>query len=190
MFPWQRLAAGLTLVLLFCTWALPAASAGYPESTSDRPAGREYGAPPEEAGPASERLARLEAALDLSQAQQPLWLEFRASLAALMADRARGAVRRVRDSAAQQIAGQVDTARNRLAALEDVQEASDRLYAALDQAQREVADRLLAASLPPLEADCANAVPAAGKRPKGERPPAGGPGQGGGGPPRGAAPMW
>jgi len=190
MFPWQRLAAGLPLVLILCAWALPAASAGYAESPAGRPAGQEYGVPPEEAGPASERLARLEAALDLSQAQQLLWQDFRASLTALLADRARGAVRRARDSAPQQIAGQVDTARNRLAALEDVLEASDRLYAALDQAQREVADRLLAASLPPLEADCANTASANGNRPKGDWPPTGGPGQGSGGPPRGAAPMW
>lgn len=137
--------------------------------------------------PGQERLARLELSLALTPAQQPLWEDYREALGALLADQARGSVQRASQSAVQQIAGKLDVVRNRLSAMEEIQDAAARLYQALDPRQREVADRLLATTVPSLDAGCAMAGEG---RARHGRPAGGGPGRGNGGPGQGGGPMW
>jgi hypothetical protein len=138
--------------------------------------------------PGQERLARLEQSLALTPTQQPLWEHYRETLGALLADQARGSAQRASQSAEQQIAGKLDVVRNRLSAMEDIQDAAARLYQTLDPRQREVADRLLASTIPSLDAGCAMAGEGRARR---ERPAGGGgPGRGNGGPGQGGGPMW
>lgn len=118
------------------------------------------------------------AALHLSPGQLVLWNAYQERIGALLADPLKlPPYRETRPSAPQQIAGKVDTVRNRLAAMEDIQEAAAKLYAALDEEQRKTADRLLPASVPALYSGLAGdgGEPRAGGSPGGER---GGPGGG------------
>ncbi len=138
--------------------------------------------------PGQERLARLEQSLALTPAQQPLWEDYREALGALLADQARGSVQRASQSAVQQIAGKLDVVRNRLSAMEEIQDAAARLYQALDPRQREVADRMLAVTIPSLDAGCA--TPGGGRARGGRSMGGGGPGRGNGGPGQGGGPMW
>lgn len=160
-----------------------------PGERPDMPPGQdaEDGAMPM-ADPFQEKLARLAAALALTPAQQPLWDDYQETLGALLADQARGSAQRASQSAVQQIAGKLDVVRNRLSAMEEIQDAATRLYQTLDPRQREVADRMLAASVPSLDAGCA--APGT-RRARGGRPMGGGgPGRGNGGPGQGGGPMW
>lgn len=99
-----------------------------------------------------EQLHALEESLKLNPKQLPFWNAYQDRLSALIADQMRLSPYRSRQDAIQLIAQKVDTVRNRLAAMEDVQEAAAALYAALDDGQKKVADRLLAPTVPALNA--------------------------------------
>ena len=89
--------------------------------------------------------------LKLTPRQVPLWGAYQDKVGALMADQMRvEAYRRPEQTAPQQIAGKVDGVRNRLAALEDIADAANKLYQSLDEAQKKVADRRLASTVPTL----------------------------------------
>ncbi|RKT50757.1 LTXXQ motif family protein [Azonexus fungiphilus] len=130
-----------------------------------------------------ERLRKTADALKLTPPQNALWETYQAAVGALLADQRRVQGYRARQDAAQQIAGKVDAVRNRLSALEDIQDAAGKLYAALDEGQRKQADALLAATVPGLDGDgAACAAPASGgQRPSGRTAPGGGMGGPGGG---------
>ena len=85
--------------------------------------------------------------LKLTAEQQPSWDGFVRKLDAMRADLARERARAGRGAAAdapQQIDQAVDSARNRLTALEDIAAAAKGLYATLNEEQRKVADPRLA----------------------------------------------
>jgi len=86
--------------------------------------------------------------------------------------------------ALQQIARKVDTVRKRLTAMEDIQEAASKLYAALDDKQKLTADQLLPSTIPALYSGLGGGGGGGGgKERSGERPGGrGGPGGGMGGP--------
>lgn len=97
------------------------------------------------------QLAETAEALKLTPQQVVLWDAYQEKVSALMADQLRvppyGASRL---SAPQQIARKVDVVRNRLAAMEEIDEAARRLYAALDATQKTTADRMLPGTVPGL----------------------------------------
>lgn len=120
-------------------------------------------------------------ALKLGPTQLVLWDVYQERVGALMADQLKLApYRNSRQNAPQQIAGKVDTVRNRLTALEEIQEAANKLYASLDDEQKRTADRLLPATIPTLYSGLAGEGGGESRRE------AGGPGErgrpGGGGP--------
>lgn len=106
-------------------------------------------------------------ALELSPQQRVLWEAYQDKVVALMNDINKiEPYRPPRQTAVQQIGRKVDLARNRLAAIEEVQEAADRLYEALTDEQRQIADQRLAGTLPNLYAgpvsDCGGDMPRGG----------------------------
>lgn len=119
-------------------------------------------------------------ALKLTPRQAVLWDAYQEKIGALMADQMKLPSYRARQTAPQQVAQKVDVVRNRLAAMEEIQETADKLYAALDETQKRTADQMLAATLPALYSGLGNAgnAPLSGDR-SGER--RGGPGGGPGG---------
>jgi len=130
-----------------------------------------------------ELLATVGADLVISDAQRPAWDDYCDAVGALMSDqtRARHAVARS-DNAVQQIGRKVDVVRNRLAAMEDIQMAADRLYTVLTPEQQRIADVRLAATVPALYSGLSEGNGGRGGRgASGERrgPPSGGPGGGG-----------
>ena len=91
------------------------------------------------------------AELKLTPRQQVLWERYRQRIGALMADQLRpesSPSRRL--SAPQQIDSRVATVRHRLAAIEEVEDAANAVYAALDAEQKKTADQRLAATVPAL----------------------------------------
>lgn len=115
-------------------------------------------------------------ALDLTPKQVVLWEDYQGKVGALIDDLHRiEPYRPPRQGAVRQIGAKVDQARNRLAALEEIQEAADRLYQSLDEKQRQIADQRLPGTVPALYA-CAAGGNAQGS---GEMPRGGGPGRGG-----------
>jgi hypothetical protein len=123
-------------------------------------------------------------ALELNPKQRVLWEAYQDKVGALMNDINKiEPYRPPRQTAAQQIGRKVDLARNRLAALDEVQEAAALLYLSLNEDQRKIADQRLAATLPNLYAgpasDCAGDMPRGGSE-RGGRGGMGG-GMGGGG---------
>ena len=97
------------------------------------------------------QLAETAAALKLTPRQLVLWESYQQKVGALMADQLRPeSPPRGRLSAPQQIDARVATVRHRLAAIEDVEQAANAVYASLDVDQRRVADQRLAATVPPL----------------------------------------
>lgn len=87
--------------------------------------------------------------LKLTPEQEPLWQSYADKLRALAGDMARESGRRfLRDGAPaslpQQLDRQVDAARNRLTALEDIAQAAKALYARLSPEQQPAADPRLA----------------------------------------------
>ena len=100
------------------------------------------------------RLSELEEDLKLTPAQRPAWQTY-ADLMRRLADdvaRARGPGRFPTGTGAQQLDSLADTARNRLAAVEDIVDAGKRLYAILTPAQRDIADaRVARVALPLLD---------------------------------------
>ena len=106
-------------------------------------------------------------ALDLNPQQLVLWEAYQDKLSALMNDMNKlEPYHPPRQTAVQQIGRKVDLARNRLAAVEEVQEAADRLYRSLNEAQRQIADQRLAGTLPNLypgpASDCGGDMPRSG----------------------------
>lgn len=89
--------------------------------------------------------------LKLTPRQTILWEAYQDKVQALMNDLVRlEPYRPATRGALQQIGGKVEVVRNRLAAMEDIAEAADKLYQTLDAEQRKVADQRLAATVPPL----------------------------------------
>lgn len=114
-------------------------------------------------------------ALDLTPKQVVLWEAYQDKVGALINDLHRiEPYRPPRQGAVRQIGAKVDQARNRLAALEEVQDAADRLYQSLDDKQRQTADQRLPGTVLALYA-CAAGGNAQGS---GDMP-RGGPGHGG-----------
>lgn len=96
------------------------------------------------------RFMELEKQLELTDKQRPLWDTYRQRIDALNADLIRNPKGMVsaKDNSLQQVNRQIDLARNRLTALEDIGDAASALYRTLSPAQQKVADKLLAATLP------------------------------------------
>lgn len=122
-------------------------------------------------------------ALELDPKQRVLWEAYQDKIGTLMNDINKiEPYRPPRQTAVQQIGRKVDLARNRLAAIEEVQEAADRLYQALNEEQRKTADQRLAGTLPNLYAgpanDCGGDMPRGGSE-RGGRGGMGGGGMGG-----------
>lgn len=86
--------------------------------------------------------------LRLRPGQEVLWAAYQEKVGALLEDQLRPRRETVGGNALQQMDGKIDIVRNRLAALEDISGAARKLYQQLDTAQREMADRLLPATLP------------------------------------------
>ena len=133
------------------------------------------------------QLQRTLDALKLTPSQAVLWDIYQEKIGALMADQLKlQPARSVRQNAPQQIMLKVDVVRNRLAAMEDIQDAANKLYAALDDGQKKIADQMLAATIPALYSGLVeNGGGSSGERRR-ERPSGrGGPGGGGMGGPGG-----
>lgn len=124
-----------------------------------------------------QRLVEVRIQLGLRPEQESLWDTYQEKVGALLTDQLRARpAKEPKGDALQQIERKIDTVRNRLTALEDIAEAARRLYAALDGAQKEKADRLLAATTPALYSGLAEtSVDEPPKRPgfPGQRMPAG-----------------
>lgn len=89
--------------------------------------------------------------LALNPKQAVLWEQYQEKVGALMADLIRlDPYHPPGQTALQQIDARVDTVRNRLVAMEDLAESAGRLYQSLDDGQRKIADRRLAATVPAL----------------------------------------
>ncbi len=99
-------------------------------------------------------MAQLRERLAPSAAQQALWNAFDARVQAYLelVYREKAVSAAQGTSAPRQLAQRVDHARNRLAAMEDVEDAVRGLYASLSPEQQKTADQLLVAALPGLEA--------------------------------------
>lgn len=99
-----------------------------------------------------QQLDNLRFQLQLRPEQESAWLNYAEKVGALVADQLRPSVQEASaaDNALRQIDRKTDVVRNRLAALEDIGDAAKRLYDKLDEKQRGVADRLLAATVPAL----------------------------------------
>ena len=96
-------------------------------------------------------LAEIAAELKLTPRQLVLWESYQQRVGALMADQLRPEpLSNRRLSAPQQIDSRVETVRHRLTAIEEVQDAANAVYAALDVQQRKVADQRLATTVPAL----------------------------------------
>lgn len=90
-------------------------------------------------------------ALKLTPKQVVLWEAYQDKVSALMSDQMKLAPYvSTQQSAPQQIGRKVDTVRNRLAAMEDIQEAAARLYESLDATQKKTADQMLPQTVPAL----------------------------------------
>lgn len=99
----------------------------------------------------NERLDQLPAELQLDATGMALFAQYERRMRKLMSDVVRKAstAKAVPAFAIKRLEEQMDDARNRLTAWEDVTEAAQKLYEALSPAQREVADKRLVTSLDP-----------------------------------------
>lgn len=95
-----------------------------------------------------ERLDITKKKLDLNKDQQALWADYERSLVALLLDlkRAKGRVGGV--TAIQQIGNVLGVTQNRYTGMEQVYEASKKLYEKLSDSQKEVADKILITTVP------------------------------------------
>lgn len=126
-------------------------------------------------------MERLQARLALQPAQMVLWRTFTSRVDAYVGLhlREKPALAHPDEAAPRQIARKVDIEQNRLAALEDIEDAARHLYEALDDAQKKVADQLMFDAVPSFTPT----GPAGGDRPAqggSERPRRGGGGGWGG----------
>jgi len=112
------------------------------------------------------RLDRLKEALKLTPEQEAAWQAYEDKVRALMTDiNAHPAAPPENQTALQKIDQQVNTARDRLTAMEDIAVAAKSLYAGLNSEQKTVADQRLAGTLPQLySADAGGAPPMGGMR--------------------------
>ena len=124
--------------------------------------------------PIAQQLEEVEQRLQLQPEQQPLWDRYARRVMDLIEDQTRGprapAASESQD-ALKRIAQQVDIVRDRLAAMEQIEDAAGRLYRQLTPEQRQIADGLLPGTVPPLYSGLA----------QDRRSAAGGPGGGPGG---------
>lgn len=98
-----------------------------------------------------EQLADVEAKLNLTPVQQPLWDRYEEQIGAFMADQMRVELAPSgKNTAPSQIERKVAVVRNRLTALEEISESARRLYERLNPEQRAMADRLLPGTVPAL----------------------------------------
>jgi hypothetical protein len=105
------------------------------------------------------RVNQLEEDLNLTQSQLPQWNAYRSRVQDMIDDLKRGArISASETTAPKRLDGLADTARNRLAAIEDIVDAGKALYAVLTPAQKEVADRRLALPLATLTGADAGSV--------------------------------
>lgn len=116
------------------------------------------------------QLNGVRSALRLTPAQNPLWQAYEDRVTDLLSDLSRSANPPEGETAVRQLDRKVDTVRNRLAALEDIADAAKKLYAGLSPEQKEVADRLLAGTIPALYSGQLSSF-------RGEGPPPGGEGR-------------
>ena len=102
--------------------------------------------------------------LELTAPQQQLWRAYEASIDAYngLHYREMPVVSAQGDKAPRQIGRLVDNLQNRLAALEDVEQASKQLYAGLTAAQQTTADQLLLATVPMFMSNAGNVNPSQG----------------------------
>ena len=133
-----------------------------------------------------DRLQQAAEGLKLSPTQAVLWDAYQEKVGALMADQMKLQPYRSRQTAMQQNGQKVDTVRHRLAAMEDIQEAAGKLYAALNEEQKKTADQLLPSTVPALYSGIGSGGGNSGGRngerqEKGGRGGLGGPGGGMGG---------
>lgn len=113
-----------------------------------------------------DQLQKTADALKLTPKQTVLWDAYQDKVGALMADQMKQQfTRSISQSAPQQVAQKVEVVRNRLTAMEDIQEAANKLYAALDDKQKKVADQMLASTVPTLY----SGLGSSGGSPSGER---------------------
>ena len=134
------------------------------------------------------QLQKTAEALNLRPTQAILWDSYQEKVGALMADQMKlQPYRAARQNAMQQIGQKVETVRNRLTAMEEIQEAAGKLYAALNEKQKAIADETLPQTVPALYSGLGGGSGGnfGGER-NGERPSGrGGPGGGGMGGPGG-----
>lgn len=134
------------------------------------------------------QLQKAAEALKLTPTQAVLWDAYQERVGALMADQMKmQPYRAARQSAMLQISQKVETVRNRLAAMEEIQEAAGKLYSSLDEKQKAIADQTLPQTVPALYSGLGGGSGGnSGGERNGERPSGrGGPGGGGMGGPGG-----
>lgn len=137
-----------------------------------------------------ESLRHAAEALQLTPRQQVLWDNYQEKVGALISDQMKLEPYRPRQTAIPAIERRVDTVRNRLSAMEDILDAANKLYASLDERQKQTADRVLPQTVPALYSGFAGgggSEQSGGERPQrqgGRGGPGGmgGPGGGSGGP--------
>lgn len=94
------------------------------------------------------QLRTLHDALQLDARQESLWLNYTDKLQAFISDMQRPNQPGSKTDAPHRIEARIAPLRNRLAALEQISDAAERLYRKLDARQRELADELLAETVP------------------------------------------
>lgn len=134
--------------------------------------------------PLQTQLQETAMALMLTPRQVVLWNSYQESVSALMADQMKTSLyQSTARSALAQIQARIDTASNRLAALEQIADQARILYQSLDASQQKIADQRLAGTLPALHTglDCQNRTDA-DRETRRDTSPGGrpGPGMGGG----------
>ncbi|MCX9155737.1 hypothetical protein OPU71_06310 [Niveibacterium sp. 24ML] len=94
------------------------------------------------------QLRTLHDALQLDARQEALWLNYADKIQAFISDMQRPNQAGTKPDAPHRIEARIAPLRNRLAALEQISDAAERLYRNLDARQRELADELLADTVP------------------------------------------
>jgi len=110
------------------------------------------------------QMTDLRLALKLAPEQNPLFDAYQGKVLDLLNDLTRGTPTPPEEPAPRQIDRKVDTVRNRLAAMEDLSDAAKKLYAALSEEQRKIADRMLSGTVPALYSTQPAAAPRGGYR--------------------------
>lgn len=142
---------------------------------------------PGAAGKYNSTLEQLRDKLALTAAQQPLWRTYEGKVDAYTGQhyRERPVMPSPAEAAPLQVSRLVQNLQNRLAALEDIEQAAKQLYASLDAEQQKTANQLLLSTVPTFSAPANAGGPAdsrrSGERSGSERPRGGGPGGGMGG---------